>query len=629
MRARVLLPLTTCLALAATSSPVAGQTALPRGPWVPTWTVVYGGFRQVEGLAAADGLAWGVDYSVVSQPTGNLGQTAFVQVVDGVWRAAQVDTGPRLQAIDLFAADRGMAVGLAGAIYRYDGRLWTAMFSPTRQELTDVVLVSEGEGWAVGERATALHWDGRGWDIEDLPIEGSRLTAVAVSAPGRPWVTSLGGQILHLDGESWSVADAPLLERGADIEFARADYGMAIGSNVLLYDGRWRQIEGPARTHQSLAFLQDTAYVVGDSALYRYPPGGPWEQVRLDGLTPDVSSQKWTRLAAAPDGVWALAGDGTVVLLGPQEARFVRPALREAYALDMVDTELGWAGGLAATAAFVGSGPAGGPWTRAHAAPEGTVVRAIDLHDATDGWAVGADPIGQDAHMWRWDGTDWQDWPIEKTWEIADIEVLGPDDAWASKGNVIARFDGTDWRQVTGVPVNASLGGLAMLRGGAEPEGWFGSYGGMYHLQGDVWTPITLSTRSLIVDIEVPDQREGWAIDEHTLYRYDGTDWLEVELPLRPTSVLYDVDAPERDNAWILADPDGLYHWNGGSWEQHDLGPLGDAFEAVRIQALRLEPASLSTDVWLVGRNPSIGRYRVVTPVGTVFLPSVRTGRGG
>ena len=82
MRARVLLPVATCVALAATSSPVAGQTALPRGPWVPTWTVVYGGFRQVESLAAADGLAWGVDYTVVSQPTGNVGQTAFVQVVD-------------------------------------------------------------------------------------------------------------------------------------------------------------------------------------------------------------------------------------------------------------------------------------------------------------------------------------------------------------------------------------------------------------------------------------------------------------------------------------------------------------------------------------------------------------------
>ena len=199
---------------------------------------------------------------------------------------------------------------------------------------------------------------------------------------------------------------------------------------------RWRQIEGPARTQQSLAFLQDTAYVVGDSALYRYPPGGPWEEVRLDGLSPDVSSQKWTRLAAAPDGVWALAGDGTVVLLGPQEARFVRPALREAYALDMVDTELGWAGGLAATAAFVGSGPAGGPWTRAHAAPEGTVVRAIDLFGAADGWAVGADPIGQDAHMWRWDGTAWQDWPIEQTWESADFEVHGSVGAWAWRRNV-------------------------------------------------------------------------------------------------------------------------------------------------------------------------------------------------
>jgi len=623
MRFLALVPVMVCLLLASAAPSGAEQPRLSRGQWVPTWTMVYGGYRQVEAMAAANGAAWGVDYTVVSGPTGNIGQTAFVEDRDGIWVAAQIVNGVSLQAIAMAGPALGFAVGVEGAIYRFDGRLWSPMPSPTRQELAGVALAAPDEGWAVGERATILRWDGSDWRLQESPVSGSRITAVTTVGSGRAWATTLGGHVLEFDGEEWTVAEAPLLQRAVAVAFASPDYGLAVGQSILLYDGAWREIQGPARGHVSVAFWQDTAYVVGDARVYRLRRGGQWEPVETDGAGVPMAGKSFSRVGAAPRGVWAFASDGTTMLLRDDAVEHVRPRLQAAWAIDMVSSSFGWAGGRAATAAFLGTDAGPNDWRRTQAAPHDTYVRAIDLVSTQDGWAVGSDPTGfPDAHLWRWDGEQWRDWPIDKTWEIGDIHMLGADEGWASKGNVIARWDGEAWQQVLGAPPYASAGGLAMLRGGDEPEGWFGAYGGLVHLKGDVWTPITLTHQALVTDIEVPDATEGWAITDKVLYRYDGASWTEVDLPFGAQSVLYDVDAPDRGNAWVLADPDGLYHWNGTDWQHHDLAPFGDAFEPVRLRALRLDPESLATDVWLVGLPPSIGRYSVVTPVGTAYLPT-------
>lgn len=620
MRLRALAVAVSIVGAALMPAPARAQADLQRGPWVPSWTIAYGGYRQVEDISVVGDDAWGVDYTVVTAPTGQIDQTAFVRAENGTWRVAQIVDGAGMQSVAMRRADLGFAVGDRGAIYRYDGRLWRPTVSPTDQELTAVAFGSEDEAWAIGERATILRWDGADWTIEETPIGGSRLTALAAVAPGDAWVASLGGQLLHYDGGTWQVAEAPLLQRSADIAFASPTYGMAVGLNVLLFDGAWREIESPADSHTSVAFWQDTAYVVGDTRLWRYRADAGWDEPPLTGVHPSLRDGPFLAVRPAVGGVWALAADGATLLLHDEEAEYVRPGMTEGWALDMVTTEFGWAGGRAATAAFVGTD--GGAWTREVAAPPGTVVWALDLVSEESGWAVGQsteEPAG--ARMWRWDGEGWSDWAIDKTWEIGDIEMLDEGEGWASKGNVIARWDGQEWRSVPGTPPGASSGGLGVLRDGGETRGWFGTFGGMYELSGETWVPITLTRQSLVVDIEVPDPREGWAVMAEALYRYDGSDWSEVDLPLRPSSVLLDVDAPERSNAWVLADPDGLYHWDGTSWERHDLSPFGGMFAPSRIQALRLEEDSLATDVWVVGRYPSIGRYRVVTPVGSAYLP--------
>ena len=66
--------------------------ALPRGPWVPSWTVLYGGFVQVDDVSfARPDLAWGIDTTVVTASGPRRGQTAFVLYDGKVWRSAQIE----------------------------------------------------------------------------------------------------------------------------------------------------------------------------------------------------------------------------------------------------------------------------------------------------------------------------------------------------------------------------------------------------------------------------------------------------------------------------------------------------------------------------------------------------------
>jgi hypothetical protein len=342
-----------------------------------------------------------------------------------------------------------------------------------------------------------------------------------------------------------------------------------------------------------------------------------------------VADKAFRRVVSASDGVWALATDGTTLFVTGGRATYERPAVTELLSLDVLAGGFGWAGGQSVTAGFVGA--VDDVWSQAQDLPAGVTVGALDLVSTDYGWAVGQEPGDPpQARVWRWDGTRWQDGFIDKTWEISDVQMLDRDEGWAGHGNVLIRWDGSVWRAVQGGPQEAAYGGLSVLRGGTDPEGWFGAYGEIYHLVNGEWQWQPLSdysaARLLVEDIEVPDATEGWAVTEHALYRYDGQSWQKEALPTRADAVFYDVDAPGKGNAWVLVEPDGLFHWTGFAWEFHSLAPMGDAFRPVRLRALQLVPGQPSTDVWLVGKSPSIGRYRVVTPVGTVHLPYLARG---
>lgn len=597
--------------------------------WVPLWEVSYGGFRKLIDIASASSSeAWGIDSNVLASPSGPRGQTLYVHRTGDWWRVVQVENGPHILAIDMTAPDEGFAVGERGAIQHFGGWRWQSVRSPTVHKLADVAMVSGDEGWAVGDRGTILEWDGSDWEQVEVPeqIRVFLISAVAAPESGEAWATSTGGQILHYEGDDWSVFPAPEMVGLTDIAFDASGRGMAVGRHALEYSGgSWREIDGPGPTMTSVAWHSGVAYASADGQLWQHSDG-EWGLVAMPETPAGVQSLEFRKVSEAFDGVWGMStDDGAVLHMSGGPAAYVRPAVRGLMAIDMITTTFGWAGGAAVTAGLVGS--LDGAWSTEIAMPAGSEVRGIDLVSETDGWAVGrlVREVAE-ARMWRWDGTQWAEWPIEKTWELSNIDMIASDDGFANGGNVIARWDGEEWRQRADVPPAAMPGGLSMLKGGENPTGWFGGYGRIMRLADGEWSQELLSDTGLVFDIEVPDQREGWATTGSALFRFDGETWSEAEIAVAPSTLILDIDAADIGNAWLVTDDHSLYHWNGTDWARHDLSPLGVGFKTLRISAIRIEPSTLATEVWLAGENPSIGLYRIVTPVGVIQMPAVLKG---
>ena len=88
--------------------------------------------------------------------------------------------GPSLRSVDMVSADDGWAVGsyhlgatpYGGAIFRWNGALWSSVTCPTAANLYSVFMVGAGDGWAVGEAvgdyATVVRWTGAEW-IPEFP----------------------------------------------------------------------------------------------------------------------------------------------------------------------------------------------------------------------------------------------------------------------------------------------------------------------------------------------------------------------------------------------------------------------------------------------------------------------------
>jgi hypothetical protein len=612
--------------LARSDAPQQGPLTPPRGPWVPSWEVLYGGFRQLEDfVATGSDEGWGVDISAFVEGRDTRDQTAFVRWENGVWRSVQIVNDLSLPQLDI-AGDTLFAVGNGGAILRLVGQRWEREPSPTGRNLRALDLVSPEEGWAVGDRGTVLRWDGQSWSVSDLPpgFDLVDITTVAGDAPGHAYATAADGRLLVYENGAWRHdGTAPSFDRPVEMVFRAPGEGMLAGRGIFeLKDGVWRSAGPDNLNYSSVAYLGDLAYMTVGGNLY-YRDG-------IDWLTADLENgSSYQRVVSTPGGVMALGQRGEIGRIREgQPGEILRPVIDPIEAIDAVSADMAWAGGLALSAGFVGARD--GRWDQAQSLPIGGRVIDLDLASDTEGWAVGSLPDSPPiAQVWRWDGSIWKSWPVEKTWELYEVQSLGETEAWAAGRNVVARWDGESWSQVDGSPFDASFAALSMLSGGQEPEGWIGAVDAIYHLKGETWTAEPTIPGYWIPRMVVTAADDGWAIARDLaskapdrLLRYDGVAWTPFSLPMASdVDFLLDVDSPVPGTAWILVDANGLLHWTGGNWEFHVLSPLGASIEPRRVRVLQLDPEKRDITVWLAGGRPTIARYGVVEPTHVIFVP--------
>ncbi len=343
--------------------------------WIGGWQVLDAPFPAVRDL-------WGADDALLVVGSG------------GAYWQTGPNAGVRREGPDLLsawgsAADDVWAVGLGGAIQRWDGQAWrTDPPALTTDNLVAAWGSAPDDVWAVGDHGTATHWDGQRWSAVRTGVEAD-LASVWGASHDDVWAVGTEGTLLHYDGVAWQATDS-----GTTWDLAAVS-----GSSA---DDVWVSVSGDSRVEEPFLLRrgangwrrQASEYFPGESTLAVAGPDDVWiNSDHWNGATwtsfPDNADSLHrghsVRMVGAE--VWRLAGDGVTRWNGQDFDTVVFTADSKTSSRNELTAMAGtpgdvWAVGLNGVAAH---------WDGVNATTEETgviAVRAVWV-TATDVWAFG------------------------------------------------------------------------------------------------------------------------------------------------------------------------------------------------------------------------------------------------
>lgn len=231
--------------------------------------------------------------------------TSATGALSGVWGASPDD---------VFIAGGSDA---GAEIYHFDGRDWTPAILPDDAGMLSWVYGFRADDvYAVGVGGTALHWDGSTWTALDTPTTED-LWGVFGLAPDDVWM--VGGtlqqgapELLHWDGVAFTSYALPAEQNNRDATalfkvWGAADTLFAVGQRglILRWSGaEWRAVSAGAQADQ------DWVSLWGSGPDHIVAVGG-----RANARIATWDGSAWT--TAAPSGVGGL---NAVTLLDPGTA---------------------------------------------------------------------------------------------------------------------------------------------------------------------------------------------------------------------------------------------------------------------------------------------------------------------
>jgi len=269
-------------------------------------------------------------------------------------------------------------------------------------------------------------------------------------------------------------------------------------------------------------------------------------------------------------------------------------------------------------------------------------LNAISASSPSDIWAVGQSAI-------HFDGTKWTAFPVpmikgDNTSSLGGVVDISPTEAWtaggvnlgeANPGQVIERWDGTQWNIVTGPTFAAGddPDPKAMTATSANDIWAIGSLlsnGGeilnflFEHWDGTSWTATAIPTNdAFLFGASADATNDVWAVgftgpendSSRTLVmHYDGTSWKTTPSPSvgSGASQLNGVVALAPNDVWAVgfstpvrppksaATLTLIEHWDGTSWtvvSSPNVGP-NSVFQSNRLEGIT---AISPTDIWAFG----------------------------
>lgn len=244
----------------------------------------------------------------------------------------------------------------------------------------------------------------------------------------------------------------------------------------------------------------------------------------------------------------------------------------------------------------------------------------------------------------HWDGSTIGVVPPTNERGLGKVEVIGPDDGWATTSVGPLHWDGTSW-SAEGNPVEGvsdlAVSGTApddvwVVGSAFPPRGKSDSAVFAEHFDGTRWTevptPSSLHSPFMALwGVAAVARDDVWAVggDESDLsegpappvvLHWDGSGWSEVETPVPGDNpyVGSAVAASGPDDVWVVARgagpnfeeiPSEVLHWDGSTWSRVALPQTGGS--VLRLAAV---DAPSPDDVWVAGAevDPASG---VSTPV--------------
>jgi hypothetical protein len=439
-------------------------------------------------------------------------------------------------------------------------------------------MVATDDAWAAGGHVL-VHWDGSAWDLTAPPPGDVDVNAIDMLSADAGWAvgySASGSGILAWDGETWSQFSGPQTPSLASVDIVSADDVWAVGNEgtIVHFDGDvWNEVPSPTDAWLKSVSLTgpNDGWAVG---LIFSPPGGVL--LRWDGSSWTEHGQYsgspllGVSMRSATDG-WAVGTGGA--MLHWDGAAWTDDNAPLAQTLNAV--AVSGAGPGAEATWSVGDGGAildrqAGTWRLVEGA-DGTRINGLTLHAPDDGWAVGdIGSLGSSrGAMLRWDGQQWEDYPIPETDGLLDVSMTSSVDGWAvGHGGAILQWDGAEWTAVENDWM-LSLNGVAAV---SPTDAWaVGMVGGILHWDGLTWTVYDSPTTSTLEAIFMLDADDGWAVGSlGTTVHWDGLEWTVVESPTNTS--LHGVSFAAADDGWAVGWPSSTthsvaaLHWDGEAW---------------------------------------------------------------